>query len=154
MLPIGPETGSGHIKRVYLGDGVVMRSNRLIKSQFVRAALFIVLGLGVTSLAKADNITLASLRTAADAGQTNDAGSGTDPSTTVPEPGLALLMMVGLVGVGGASFLRKTGRPLEHRDPMNHDKDIPANFFAAPRTNTAPSNELDEFEIRRRAFFS
>jgi len=82
------------------------------------------------------------------------AGFVTDPSTTVPEPGLALLMMFGLVCVGGASFLRKTGQPSEHKELMSHDNDIPATFFTTSRMNTAPSNELDEFEIRRRAFFS
>jgi hypothetical protein len=82
------------------------------------------------------------------------AGFVTDPSTTVPEPGMALLMMLGLVSVGGASFFRKTGRSFEHEEPMRHDSDIPSTFFKTSRVNPVPSNELDEFEIRRRAFFS
>jgi hypothetical protein len=82
------------------------------------------------------------------------AGSVTDPASSVPEPGLALLMMVGLITVGGASFIRKTGRPFEHKVPMNKDDDIPASFFTASRIDGAPSSELDEFEMRRRAFFS
>jgi len=81
-------------------------------------------------------------------------GTVTDPSASVPEPGLALLMMIGLVGVGGGSFLRKSNQQLEQREKMNRDTDIPASFFTDSRANTPPSAELDEFEIRRRAFFS
>jgi hypothetical protein len=82
------------------------------------------------------------------------AGTVTDPPNTVPEPGMAILMMMGLLTVGGASLARKTGRPMKPGTGMQKDEDIPASFFPVARTNTLSSNELDEFEIRRRAFFS
>lgn len=81
-------------------------------------------------------------------------GSVTDPATSVPEPGMALLMMLGLMTVGGASFIRKASHPSASKTPMSRDEDIPARFFTCSRTDTRPSSELDEFEIRRRAFFS
>ena len=82
-------------------------------------------------------------------------GTVTDPSTTsVPEPGIAVLMMIGLVSVGGASLLRKTGRSFHDQEPMSRDIDIPASFFSASQSDIKAPKELDEFEIRRRAFFS
>jgi hypothetical protein len=83
------------------------------------------------------------------------AGSVID-SSSVPEPGIALLMTLGLVSVGGASLLRKPGRSTLPKEPPNDpmDRGSFGSSFSQSRSDDSPSTELDEFEIRRRAFFS
>jgi hypothetical protein len=84
-------------------------------------------------------------------------GSVIDP-TSVPEPGVALLMSIGLVSIGGASLLRKPGRsPFPPKQLANDSLDhsgFSDNSFSKLQGDSAESGELDEFEIRRRAFFS
>ena len=84
------------------------------------------------------------------------AGSVIDPSS-VPESGVALLMTLGLASIGGASLFRKPGRPIflpkePTSDPVG--RGAFENSFSNSGSVDVLSTELDEFEIRRRAFFS
>jgi hypothetical protein len=77
-------------------------------------------------------------------------------SVSVAEPGIAVLMVLGLVSIGGASFLRKPGQPISVSErPLEYPAIQKFSEISSSSESDEPASaELDEFEIRRRAFFS